>query len=161
MTQCTTHWHPILTLPCLVWSARICKNTSCIDPSTLLVFDSCEGCANRAVFCGKYTSEWRDSAEKKLKTIRGEHHTGIQRGGSIVWYGKNRKALLDEVEATLQSECALLSSPPTGFFKYHCRYSYTHGCRSWVWVNNGECTICLVSYTLFIPWNPNAQESPF
>ena len=154
MTEYTTHCHPVLTLPCLKWTARTCENSSCVRPSTLLVFDSCDECADKADFYGEYIPKWRDSARKKLETISGEHDTGIlQRGGSIEWYGGDRKALLDEVEATLGWEYAqLLPDPPTGFFKYPCRYYYTHGCKSWVWINNSPCTICLVGYTRFPPW---------
>ena len=147
MTEHTIHQHRTLALPCLEWEARICKNSSCVCPSTLLVFDSCEGCANMADFCREYIPEWRNSAKKKLETIPARHSTGIlQRDGSIEWYD-DRQLLLDEIEATLQWESAqLLPSPPTGFFKYPCRNRYTHECDGWVWVNDTPCTICLVSY---------------
>lgn len=153
MTEYRIHWHPTLTLPCLVWRARICKNSPCVCPSTILVFDSCKRCANMAGFCEEYIPEWRNSAKKKLETIPDGHDTGIlQSDGSIEWYGGDHKALLDEVEATLEwASARLLPSPPAGFFKYHCKYYYTHGCKSWVWVNNAPCAACLVSYTRVPP----------
>lgn len=32
-----------------------------------------------------------------------------------------------------------------GFYKYRCKYFYTHNCQNWVWVNNAPCATCLVS----------------
>ncbi|KAG5929830.1 hypothetical protein E4U42_004350 [Claviceps africana] len=31
----------------------------------------------------------------------------------------------------------------TGFYKYRCKYFYTHNCQNWVWVNNAPCATCL------------------
>ncbi|KAJ9149819.1 hypothetical protein NKR23_g4030 [Pleurostoma richardsiae] len=30
-----------------------------------------------------------------------------------------------------------------GFYKYRCKYFYTHNCPEWVWVNNSACPACL------------------
>ncbi|OAQ73224.2 hypothetical protein VFPPC_00992 [Pochonia chlamydosporia 170] len=30
-----------------------------------------------------------------------------------------------------------------GFYKYHCKYFYTHNCQNWVWVNNAPCATCM------------------
>ncbi|KAL4727573.1 hypothetical protein ACLX1H_004256 [Fusarium chlamydosporum] len=30
-----------------------------------------------------------------------------------------------------------------GFYKYRCKYFYTHNCPNWVWVNNAPCASCL------------------
>lgn len=30
-----------------------------------------------------------------------------------------------------------------GFYKYRCKYFYTHNCPNWVWVNNASCASCL------------------
>ncbi|QUC16532.1 uncharacterized protein UV8b_00773 [Ustilaginoidea virens] len=30
-----------------------------------------------------------------------------------------------------------------GFYKYRCKYFYTHNCENWVWVNNAPCATCL------------------
>lgn len=30
-----------------------------------------------------------------------------------------------------------------GFYKYRCKYFYTHNCQNWVWVNNSPCATCL------------------
>ncbi|KAK2593398.1 hypothetical protein QQS21_008886 [Conoideocrella luteorostrata] len=30
-----------------------------------------------------------------------------------------------------------------GFYKYRCKYFYTHNCENWVWVNNSPCATCL------------------
>ncbi|KAK3933498.1 hypothetical protein QBC46DRAFT_434149 [Diplogelasinospora grovesii] len=30
-----------------------------------------------------------------------------------------------------------------GFYKYRCKYFYTHNCPNWVWVNNSPCASCL------------------
>jgi len=32
-----------------------------------------------------------------------------------------------------------------GYYKYRCRYFYTHNCQNWVYVNNGTCQSCAVS----------------
>ncbi|KAG5977128.1 hypothetical protein E4U55_007036 [Claviceps digitariae] len=32
-----------------------------------------------------------------------------------------------------------------GFYKYRCKYFYTHNCQNWVWVHNAPCATCLVS----------------
>lgn len=32
-----------------------------------------------------------------------------------------------------------------GFYKYRCKYFYTHNCTNWVYVNNSPCANCLVS----------------
>lgn len=32
-----------------------------------------------------------------------------------------------------------------GFYKYRCKYFYTHNCTNWVYVNNAPCANCLVS----------------
>lgn len=32
-----------------------------------------------------------------------------------------------------------------GFYKYRCKYFYTHNCNNWVYVNNAPCANCLVS----------------
>lgn len=31
-----------------------------------------------------------------------------------------------------------------GFYKYRCKYFYTHNCTNWVYVNNAPCANCLV-----------------
>lgn len=38
-----------------------------------------------------------------------------------------------------------------GFYKYRCKYFYTHNCANWVWVNNTPCATCLVSSSLSLP----------
>ncbi|VUC22810.1 unnamed protein product [Clonostachys rosea] len=30
-----------------------------------------------------------------------------------------------------------------GFYKYRCKYFYSHNCTNWVWVNNAPCASCL------------------
>ncbi|KAK3933815.1 hypothetical protein QBC46DRAFT_326000 [Diplogelasinospora grovesii] len=30
-----------------------------------------------------------------------------------------------------------------GFYKYRCKYFYTHNCPNWVWANNAPCASCL------------------
>ncbi|KAK3937693.1 hypothetical protein QBC46DRAFT_410893 [Diplogelasinospora grovesii] len=30
-----------------------------------------------------------------------------------------------------------------GFYKYMCKYFYTHNCPNWVWVNYAACASCL------------------
>lgn len=30
-----------------------------------------------------------------------------------------------------------------GFYKYRCKYFYTHNCTNWVYVNNSPCANCL------------------
>ncbi|KAG5976238.1 hypothetical protein E4U56_002193 [Claviceps arundinis] len=30
-----------------------------------------------------------------------------------------------------------------GFYKYRCKYFYTHDCQNWVWMNNAPCATCL------------------
>ncbi|KAH7320085.1 hypothetical protein B0I35DRAFT_451020 [Stachybotrys elegans] len=30
-----------------------------------------------------------------------------------------------------------------GFYKYRCKYFYSHNCPNWVWVNNSPCASCL------------------
>ncbi|KFH40308.1 hypothetical protein ACRE_090300 [Hapsidospora chrysogenum ATCC 11550] len=30
-----------------------------------------------------------------------------------------------------------------GFYKYRCKYFYSHNCPNWVWVNNSACATCL------------------
>ncbi|KAF8474615.1 hypothetical protein BDZ91DRAFT_758771 [Kalaharituber pfeilii] len=30
-----------------------------------------------------------------------------------------------------------------GFYKYRCKYFYTHDCPNWVWVNNSACAKCV------------------
>lgn len=35
-----------------------------------------------------------------------------------------------------------------GFYKYRCKYFYTHNCPNWVWVNNAPCASCLVSWDI-------------
>ncbi|KAF7553148.1 hypothetical protein G7046_g7180 [Stylonectria norvegica] len=30
-----------------------------------------------------------------------------------------------------------------GFYKYRCKYFYTHNCPNWVWINNAPCASCL------------------
>ncbi|CAG8973371.1 hypothetical protein HYALB_00000134 [Hymenoscyphus albidus] len=30
-----------------------------------------------------------------------------------------------------------------GYYKYRCKYFYTHNCPHWVWVNNAPCAHCL------------------
>lgn len=37
-----------------------------------------------------------------------------------------------------------------GFYKYRCKYFYTHNCPNWVWVNNAPCASCLVSLAIFL-----------
>lgn len=32
-----------------------------------------------------------------------------------------------------------------GFYKYRCKYFYTHNCSNWVYVSNAACATCLVS----------------
>lgn len=32
-----------------------------------------------------------------------------------------------------------------GFYKYRCKYFYTHNCSNWVYVSNAPCATCLVS----------------
>lgn len=34
-----------------------------------------------------------------------------------------------------------------GFYKYRCKYFYTHNCQNWVWVNKAACASCLVRAT--------------
>ncbi|KAI1769105.1 hypothetical protein GGR53DRAFT_226796 [Hypoxylon sp. FL1150] len=29
-----------------------------------------------------------------------------------------------------------------GFYKYRCKYFYTHNCPNWVYVNNSPCAAC-------------------
>ncbi|KAM3533459.1 hypothetical protein MY4038_003245 [Beauveria bassiana] len=36
-----------------------------------------------------------------------------------------------------------MTSPGSGFYKYHCRYFNVHNCPEWVWVNNATCPTCL------------------
>lgn len=36
-----------------------------------------------------------------------------------------------------------------GFYKYRCKYFYTHNCNNWVYVNNAPCAHCLVSLLLY------------
>jgi len=37
-----------------------------------------------------------------------------------------------------------------GFYRYHCKYFYTHNCPHWVWVNNTPCANCSVSEVIFV-----------
>lgn len=30
-----------------------------------------------------------------------------------------------------------------GFYKYRCKYFYSHNCQNWVWVNGSTCASCL------------------
>lgn len=30
-----------------------------------------------------------------------------------------------------------------GFYKYRCKYFYSHNCQNWVWVNGSPCASCL------------------
>ncbi|KFG79402.1 hypothetical protein MANI_009661 [Metarhizium anisopliae] len=30
-----------------------------------------------------------------------------------------------------------------GFYKYRCKYFYTHNCQNWVWVNKAPCATCM------------------
>ncbi|OAA46329.1 hypothetical protein NOR_03082 [Metarhizium rileyi] len=30
-----------------------------------------------------------------------------------------------------------------GFYKYRCKYFYTHNCQNWVWINNAPCATCM------------------
>ncbi|KAH6656698.1 hypothetical protein BKA67DRAFT_642804 [Truncatella angustata] len=34
------------------------------------------------------------------------------------------------------------SSGGGGFYKYRCKYFYTHNCPNWVYVNNSPCPTC-------------------
>ncbi|EPS35065.1 hypothetical protein H072_11524 [Dactylellina haptotyla CBS 200.50] len=29
-----------------------------------------------------------------------------------------------------------------GYYKYRCKYFYSHNCPNWVWVNNSTCAEC-------------------
>lgn len=40
-----------------------------------------------------------------------------------------------------------------GFYKYRCKYFYTHNCTNWVYVNNAPCAKCLVSSRLPFPFS--------
>lgn len=40
---------------------------------------------------------------------------------------------------------AVIMSGSGGFYKYRCKYFYTHNCTNWVYVNNSPCANCLVS----------------
>lgn len=33
-----------------------------------------------------------------------------------------------------------------GFYKYRCKYFYTHNCPNWVYCNGHACAMCLVSH---------------
>lgn len=35
-----------------------------------------------------------------------------------------------------------MSSGGGGFYKYRCKYFYTHNCPNWVYVNNSPCANC-------------------
>ncbi|KFA63806.1 hypothetical protein S40285_09948 [Stachybotrys chlorohalonatus IBT 40285] len=30
-----------------------------------------------------------------------------------------------------------------GFYRYRCKYFFSHNCPNWVWVNNSPCATCL------------------
>ncbi|KAK3317188.1 hypothetical protein B0T19DRAFT_446164 [Cercophora scortea] len=32
-----------------------------------------------------------------------------------------------------------------GFNKYRCKFFLTHNCNNWVWVNGGECAMCMAN----------------
>ena len=60
-------------------------------------------------------------------------------------------------------------SSPGGFYKYRCKYFYSHNCKNWVWVHDTPCSTCLVSHTRFThrsttdphrpnPFPPNRQQ---
>jgi hypothetical protein len=51
------------------------------------------------------------------------------------------------------SSPAIIMSGSGGFYKYRCKYFYTHNCTNWVYVNNSPCANCLVSSHLN---NPNS-----
>ncbi|KAF3766555.1 hypothetical protein M406DRAFT_351544 [Cryphonectria parasitica EP155] len=46
-----------------------------------------------------------------------------------------------------------------GFYKYRCKYFYTHNCSNWVYVHNSACANCLAEGrdTIQIPPHTQAQ----
>lgn len=55
-------------------------------------------------------------------------------------------------------------SSPGGFYKYRCKYFYSHNCKNWVWVHDTPCSTCLVSHTRFThrsnPLTPTGSTRP-
>lgn len=45
-----------------------------------------------------------------------------------------------------------------GFYKYRCKYFYTHNCTNWVYVNNSPCANCLVSFQVHPTIPPRMQR---
>ncbi|KAI1851779.1 hypothetical protein JX265_011014 [Neoarthrinium moseri] len=47
-----------------------------------------------------------------------------------------------------------------GFYKYRCKYFYTHNCPNWVYVNNSACSSCCAEgRDMEIPPGPSRNSS--